>query len=634
MREHVLWRTLHCSLVLIGCCGFYIVTFREGIAAAVDELLELSTANTPQEVADKNVQTEEFGPPEAPLKVVVVVGEQGVGKSAIVRRLAGQDIHALPAADATKESCTECERASGLRLRIHELPTAGEVASAREMSLSCGTVGAGEVIGGFTTLAPPRLPQYLRLKPEDGGTKIDAVIWVCNSTLLEDGQGGQIDGRTLHTVLSGPDRDLFDGVPLLCVANKVDLQSPGSPSVIDGEVSIAKPLEETSIAAEKRLGLHMLPQRCWRLFRVSALSGEGLSSAFSWLERFVSEPLRETNVWFGGEIHRLTEDIATLQRQLKRSDEKCTRKADAASKKEKAAVAGRMADLKEQLESARTYYGKKVRTVDDQRRAEKAKASRLEARCQALEGALQEKERCNSDLRSTIEELQRALIASQCREDAASSVLHGCGVDEIDQAWRDVHQHSKCSDEQATRETGFVQATSAYAANKVKSHHNMQDDLDAIIPANSRRTRASRAEQGRRGRDREGCDPGTAKGLATAVNARTARDLELAAAFRQRHARTLGLSENHHQKPCPQLWNLGQVTLSEEVGIWNPGAGADGLGGYNAVLGPAAVAEAVWRAERGQRRSAAHVQEEQAGAATSWATSRECPQQWNTITSE
>ncbi len=617
----MLWRALHCSVVLTRCCGRVIITFREGIAAAVDELLDLSTANvapTGPEVTDKVVQTEETGPPKAPPKVVVVVGERGVGKSAIVRRLAGQDIHALHTAHTTtdanaQESCTECERASGLRLRIHELPTAGEVASSREMGVSCGTEDASEMVEG-TTMAPPRLPQYLQLNPEEGGTRIDLVIWVCNSSLLDDEEGGQIDGRTLHTVLSGPDRECFDGVPLLCVANKVDLCSSteGNQRDTERELSVVNPPEEASVAAEKRLGLHVLPRRCWRLFRVSALSGEGLSLAFSWLERFVAEPLRETNVWFGGEINRLSEDIATLQRVVKNADAKSTRKADAASKKEKAAVAGRMAELKEQVESARSYYGKKVRKVDDQRRAEKATTSRLETRCQALEGALQEKERCNSDLRSTVEQLQRALIASQAREDAA---LHSGGVDEIDQAWRDVNRCTLDFDEQATTETAsFAQAT---------------NNLDEIVPANQRRTRASRAEQGKRGRDRrKGRDAGTAKGLATTVSARTARDLELAAAFRQRHARSLVLSGDP-QQPQPQVWNPGQTAPSQEVGIWNPGAGAHGSSGYSAVLGPAAVAEAMWRAERDQRRDAAHIQGEQARdrEAISWAISSAVQQQ-------
>ena len=70
----------------------------DGIAAAVDELLDLSTTNVaPPEpdVADHATQTKEADPPKPPAKVVVVVGDRGVGKSAIVRRLAGQDVHLL-----------------------------------------------------------------------------------------------------------------------------------------------------------------------------------------------------------------------------------------------------------------------------------------------------------------------------------------------------------------------------------------------------------------------------------------------------------------------------------------------------------------------------------------------------------
>lgn len=611
-------------LLLTGCCGCVHVALRDGIAAAVDELLELSTSNVapPElEVADKLIQTtetEKMASPKSLPKVVVVVGARGVGKSAIVRRLAGQDIHALHTADITEdnraqESCTECTRANGLKLRIHELPSIGEVPASREMGVSCGTTDAGEVEEGRTTMKPARLPEYLRRKPEEGGIRIDALLWVCNSSLNEDEGDGQNDAGVLHTLLSGPDRVFLDGVPLLCVANKVDISSSTSDnqSHADRETLLSKPSEEVSIAAEKRLGfLHMLPQRCWRLFRVSALSGEGLSAAFGWLERFLAEPLRESSCWFAGEINRLSSDITILQRALVDAEAARARKADVASKKEKAVVAGRMSDLAEQLENARSYYGKKVRKVDDQRRAEKAKASRLEARCHALEGALQEKDRCNSDLRLTIEELQRALVASQDREDAATAALHGSGVDEIDQAWRDVNQCDSTISfgEQTTTKTG--QAMGARAAgnqNNPSARHSVQGELDTVMLANRRRTRASRGEQGRGGRERR--DAGTAKGLEDTVSARAAHDLELAAAFRQRHARSLAL---HHQQPHQaHLWAPGQSPVPSTVGVWNPGVGASGSAGYNAVLGAPAVAEALWRAERNQRRHAAHTQEVQ-----------------------
>ena len=558
-------------------------------------------------------ETEKMDPPKSLPKVVLVVGACGVGKSAIVRRLAGQDIHALHTADtiegtsSAQESCTECTRANGLRLRIHELPSIGEVPLSREMGVSCGAADAGEVVEGRITMQPARLPEYLRRKPEEGGTRIDALLWVCNSSLKEDEGDAKIDAAVLHTLLSGPDRVFLDDVPLLCVANKVDISSSISDQSHAGcEPSLFKASEEASIAVEKRLGLHMLPQRCWRLFRVSALSGEGLSAAFGWLDRFLAEPLRESNCWFAGELKRLSSDITILQRALADAEATRARKADVGSKKEKAIVAGRMADLSEQLENARSYYGRKVRKVDDQRRAEKAKASRLEARCHALEGALQEKERCNSDLRSTINELQRALVASQDREDAATAALHGSGIDEIDQAWRDVNHCCDSFGEHATKTGQAMSARAGDNHNNPSTCHSVHAGLDTIMPVNRRGTRANRGGQGRGRRKR--IDPGTVQGLEDTVSARAAHDLELAAAFRQRHARTLALhQEQPHQ---PHLWAPGQTPV-QGAGIWNPGVGGSGSAGYNAVLGSPAVAEAMWRAERNQRRHTAHTQEVQ-----------------------
>jgi hypothetical protein len=432
-------------------------------------------------------------------------------------------------------------------------------------------------------------------------------VWVADSASLGDGAG---HGAGLHALLAGPDREVLDGVPLLCLSSKLDVLPPSmltsSSDDDDENVDPATTEEEThdkessdrkktkkppaaeeewSIAAEKRLGLHVLPRRCWRLARVSALSGEGLSAAFGWLEGFLTDPLRQSQAWFGGEIERLRTDIVTLQRAVAGADAVTARKTAAAAKNEKASVAGRMATLDEQLQSARSYYGKKMRAVDDQRRIEKAKASRLEARCQALEGRLEEKERGNADLRSTVEGLQRALAAAQDREDAAIMALEesGGGGDEIGAAWLRVNSR------------GGASASSVGDENAPPHHGGSPQELGAVREANDRRSRGDGARRRKKP---------PLQGM-SGMSARTARDLELAAEFRQRHAMSGAAVGAAMQQPA---WTseLQQQPVPQQA--WSAGVGDMGGSGFGAVLGNAAVSEAMWRAERGQRRQAQRAQ--------------------------
>ena len=446
-----------------------------------------------------------------------------------------------------------------------------------------------------------RLPDYLQA----GEATVDALLYVVDSSRLtpesspdQEGQeqeepdsGSQEDGKALHALLAGPDGGLLDGVPLLTLVSKIDtLVAPAEWATTSSGMLLPP--------AERRLGLDILPERCWRLFRVSSLTGEGLGPAFIWLDALLQAPLRTITAWFGGEVARLQKDVAAMRRGLKQSEVATAAKTKAAAASERGACADRMLTLGSQIDGMRAHYGKRVRSVDDKRRAAETTASRLKARCATLEGTLSESNRANEQLRKRVHELESDLATAHKREDKAARREEG--DDPIAAAWLRVAQRDDGGDGEAP---SHAVSEGGQTEQGAEDSQLIAGSVEHIL------ARGGRVGGGRRKgrRKRDGTDW---------MSARTAADLEATAAFRRRHARAGAAIAR------PPFASQAQANAAAHAG---PVAAGDYPGlsaGFGAVLGPTAVAEAMWRQERELRRAASEAQDVEA-AELSWGRQEE-----------